>query len=74
MPLNNASWIGTHNSFNNEADSSTRVLFEDVPNQIYTVPEQLVLGARVIEVCGDSGVSVPCVSELVVSGMNDGLS
>lgn len=53
VPLNNASWIGTHNSFNTEADSTTRLLFEEVPNQIYTVPEQLVLGARVVEVCDD---------------------
>lgn len=47
LPIHEAFWAHTHNSFNNEALSPT--LADIDPNQTYSITDQLRMGIRVIE-------------------------
>jgi hypothetical protein len=50
LPLNNATWVGTRNSFNTLVSNLTRSGFETKPSQKLSVLEQLELGSRILEI------------------------
>jgi hypothetical protein len=49
LPLHDELWAHTHNSFNAE-EYETPTLYGTDPNQIYTIPHQLDMGIRAIEI------------------------
>src|ERR687883_279318 len=47
LPLRNAPWIGTHNSFNSSSEPPTLSGLDN--NQVLSLPDQLDIGVRSLE-------------------------